>query len=124
MVNVRDENLTGRGLLLEVALQTKGLVALREHALVDRAVRGVTGDTALAQGFMFENEWTALRGMTLEAGIVLAKESHPATLDRLMPSGAAAFDCISLVRIVAIGAADFAFKNWMVMRQIELGAHL
>ena len=41
-----DQELSGNGLLLEVALQAKRLVPFCEHAGIDRAVRFVTGQAA------------------------------------------------------------------------------
>ena len=35
MILAADQNLSGRGLLLEVALQTETGVSLREHPLID-----------------------------------------------------------------------------------------
>jgi len=36
----------------------------------------------------------------------------------------ATFDCVSLVRVVAIRATDFAFEHRMMMRQLEFRADL
>jgi len=46
MVTAADQYDAGGGLLLEVALQTESLIALRQHPLVDGAVRLVAGETA------------------------------------------------------------------------------
>ncbi len=81
MIHVRNEDLAGGGLLLEVTSQTEGLVPLVEHALVDRPVGRMTSDTAFAHGLVLENERSALRGVTLEAGVVFTEQSCAATLD-------------------------------------------
>jgi hypothetical protein len=39
VIDVADENMPGNFLFLEVALQTKSVVALIQHSLVDGAVR-------------------------------------------------------------------------------------
>jgi hypothetical protein len=73
VIGIADENSAGRGLLLEMALQTKGGVALGQHALIDRAVRRVAAHTTLAQRLVFKDERSALRSVTLEAGSILTK---------------------------------------------------
>src|SRR6266498_5417896 len=44
-----DEDPPRRGLLLEMALEAKGLIARNQHALIDRTVRLVAGSAAFAQ---------------------------------------------------------------------------
>src|SRR6266567_168576 len=44
-----DEDLPRRGLLLEMALEAKGLIARHQHALIHRTVRLVAGDAAFTQ---------------------------------------------------------------------------
>jgi hypothetical protein len=57
--------------LLEMALQTKIRVANRQHFGVDRAMGRVTRRASFAQRFVFECVRAPLRGMTLNAIIVL-----------------------------------------------------
>ena len=64
-----NKNAAGLGLLLEMAFQTKIRVPLRQHLVVDRAMRIVAGGAAFAHGLVFENKWTALSGVALRAGI-------------------------------------------------------
>ncbi len=71
---------------------------------------------------MFVDKRAALRGVTLEAGIVSAHESDPASVQRLRHVGGTAFDWSAYVRIVAISTTDFAFENGMMMRQLKLRA--
>src|SRR5687768_12752946 len=89
-----DDN--SRGCLgLEVTLQTEVGVALHQHLIVRRAVRIVAGGADFADGFVFENERAALRGVAFHAGVALAGDG-----------GAAAFDGLAFVRVVAIAAGD------------------
>jgi hypothetical protein len=71
---------------------------------------------------VFVDKRTALRGMTLEAGIVSAKERDATTVDRLRHIGGGAFDRQPDMRVVAIGTTDFAFQHRVMMRQLELSA--
>lgn len=70
MVATPDEERAGSTLLLEMTFQTKGLVALGQHPLVNRAVRLVAGVATLAQRFMLEDKRSTLRSVTLETGFV------------------------------------------------------
>lgn len=72
VVRVADKNSSIRSLFLEVTFEAEGGAAGDQHALIDRTVGRVAGDATLADRFVFENEWTALRGVTLETGVVLA----------------------------------------------------
>ncbi len=72
MIDISDKDATGNSLFLEVTLQTKCLVALVQHSLIDRTMWRVADQTTFAHRFVLENEWTALRGVTLHAGIVRA----------------------------------------------------
>jgi hypothetical protein len=65
----------------------------------------------------------ALLRMTLEAGFVSTQESKAAGFERLLNIRAPAFNCDSLVHLVTIGAAHFAFHYWMVVRQLKCGAN-
>ena len=69
MVTTADEQRTAGGLLLEVALQAERLIALRQHPLVHRTVRLVTGKAAFPQRLVLEDK-APLGGMTLETGLV------------------------------------------------------
>lgn len=80
-------------------------------------------DTSFAQRFVFVDKRAALGGMTLEAGIVSAKERNTPAVDRLCHIGRGAFDGQADMRIMAISATDFAFEHGMMMRQLELGAN-
>ena len=77
----------------------------------------------LTQCFVLINKGTPLHGVTLEAGLVLAEESHATAFERLLHIGSAAFDCHSDVRVVAIGTTHFAFEHRMAMGQLKLRAH-
>ena len=72
VIGTANNNPGGR-LLLEMAPETKIGVARDQHLVVHRSMRIVTRCAAFADGFMFENEWPALRGMALTAGVALGK---------------------------------------------------
>ena len=84
----------------------------------------MAGHASFAQRLVFEDERPALRRVTLEAGVVLGQQSGAATLERLLAAGAAAFDRVSLMRVVAICAAHFSFEDRMVIGQFELAPAL
>jgi hypothetical protein len=116
VVCVTDENLSREFLLLEMALQAERTISFREHPLVDGSVRRMTDHASFAHCFMFEDEWTVLRRMALEAGFVLTEESDAAALERLLNIRTASLDRHSDVRIMAIRAAHFSLQYWMSMR--------
>jgi hypothetical protein len=84
----------------------------------------VTAHATFAERLVLEDERTALRGMALEAGFVLAKQAQATPLERLGEVRPSALDRVSFVRVMAIGAAYFSFEHRMVMRQIEFRADL
>jgi len=86
-------------------------------------MRRMTGHTTFAQRLVLENEWTSLRGMTLEAGFVLAQQANAATLEPLGETGAAPLYGRADMRIMTIGTTYFAFQHRMMVRQLELCAH-
>ena len=108
-----NENGAPADLLLEVALETEGGVALGQHLLIDRAVRLVAGVATLPERFVLEHIRPPLHGVTLEAGVVSAHDVRAAALHR----GA-------FVWIVASGAAHLAFDDRMMVRQAKLRAHI
>jgi len=73
---------------------------------------------------VLENEWTALRDVTLETSAVMAKKFGPAADNFLRKTRAASLDRPADVRVVAICATHFSFQHWMVMREFKLRAHL
>src|SRR5262245_23529758 len=91
MVHSTNDELTG-SLLLEMALDTKIMVSLRQHFGIHGPVGIVADSAAFPDGLMFEHERSALCKVTLAAGIPLSGE------------GCSAMDRISFVRIVAITA--------------------
>lgn len=113
VITSTDEDFAGRGLLLEMALQTKVRITLREHLVMDGAMRIVTGGASLAGRFMLEDERTALRDMALGASVGLAGKIE-----------ATAFDRMALVGIMTIAAAHFSIFDGMVMRQLETAFHI
>src|ERR1041385_17934 len=78
---------------------------------------------ALAHCLMLVNKRTALRGVALEASFVSAQESKTAGFERLLNIRAATFHRNSLMGVVTIGTAHFAFQHRMMVRQLKLCAH-
>jgi hypothetical protein len=79
--------------------------------------------TALTQCLMLVNKRAALLGVALKADFVSAQESKPAGFEVLLNICRCAFDRDSLVRVVTIRAAHFAFEHRMVVRQLERRAN-
>jgi len=123
VIDIRDNNLTAAALLLEMAFQTKRLVAFRQHPLINRPMGRMAGHTPFTERLVLEDKRTPLRRVTLEAGFVLAQQSHAATLERLWKVSPTPFDRVSLVRIMAIGTTHFPFEHRVVMRKLEFCAH-
>ena len=84
----------------------------------------MTAQATFAHRFVLEDKRAALRGMTLEAGLVLAEQRDAAALERLRKIRPAAFDRVPFVRVMAIGAAYLPLEHRMMMRQIEFRLHL
>ena len=122
VIGIADENSSAGFLFLEVTLQAQRCVAFVEQTRVDRAVRRVTTDAAFFQCFMLENEWTGLRGVTLETGFVLTEQQCSAAFHRLRQARSSALDGATDVRIMAIRAAHLAFQHRMVMRHFKSSA--
>jgi hypothetical protein len=83
----------------------------------------MTAHTTFAQCFVLEHKWAALRGVTLETRFVLAQQGHASTFETLRQVRAAAFDRVSFVRVMAIGATDFTLQHGVVMGELECCAH-
>ena len=83
----------------------------------------MTNNAALAHCFMFIDPRTPLRAVTLETGIVLAQKLYAAATHWLSKVCPAAFDSISLVRVVTIGATHPTLHYRMMVRQLELCSH-
>ena len=124
MIDVANEDVPGRFLLLEMTFQAKRCIAFVEQSLVHGAVGRMADHTALTQGLMFVNKRPALLSVALETSFVSAQESKSAGSERLLNVRAATFDGDSLVWIVTIAAAHFSFQHRVMMRQLELCAHL
>src|SRR5438046_787533 len=79
--------------------------------------------TALLHCLMWVNPGAPLLGVTLEARFVSAQERKATGFERLLNVRLSALDCDPFVRLVTIGAAHFAFRHWMVVRQLERSAN-
>ena len=69
-----DENHPSGGLLLGVAFQAEGGVAIREHPLIHRAMRLMARCAAFPEGLVLEDKRTALRRVASPTGIKLGGE--------------------------------------------------
>lgn len=109
MVLPADQDPSGRGLLLEVAFKTQHMIALGEHARVDRTVWLVTGRAAFAHRFVLEDKRSALSDVALAAGLLFRRKRRAAPNNRL-----------TLVRVVAVRATDPLLRaNRTGMRAVE-----
>src|SRR5262245_49601214 len=96
-----------------MTFETQDMVALDQHPGVDGAVRLMAGGAAFAHRFVFKHKWAPLRDVTFAAGVLFRGQRRPATDDGR-----------SLVRVVAVGAADLAFRHWMMIRELEAAGDL
>ncbi|MEN9975630.1 MAG: hypothetical protein RLZZ282_1636 [Verrucomicrobiota bacterium] len=95
---------------LEVALEAERRIALSEHFLVHGAVWAVTGGATVAGCLVFEHKRSALLGVTIEAGFILARDRH-----------AAALVSRAFVRVMAVTAGHLAGEHGVAVGQHELG---
>jgi hypothetical protein len=123
VVDVSNENVSRYFLLLEMAFQTERCIALVEQALVHGAVRRMADGATLPQCLMLVNEWPALLRVTLEARFVSAQERKAAGFELLLNVRRSAFDSDPFVHFVTIGAADFAFRHGVMVRQLKCRAN-
>ena len=123
VIDIADKDMPRRSLLLEMTFQTKCRVTFVKQSLIDGAVGRMADHTTLTKCLVLINKRPALLGVAFEASFVFAQESKTAAFECLLNISATAFDRDSLVRVVAIGAAHFAFRYRMVVRQLELGTH-
>ena len=123
VIDVSDENVPGYFLLLEMAFQTERRIAFVQQALVHGAVRRMADGTTLPQCLVLIHKRAALLCVTLEAGFVSAQESKASGFKLLLNVRLSAFDRDAFVHFVTIGAAHFAFRHRMVVRQLECRAN-
>ena len=98
---------------LGVTLQAEVRIVLDQELSIDRAMRTMAHDTAFAHRLMLEDVRTALGGMALEAGGVLAAERRaPARVRK------------PAMRVMALRAGHLAFRDGMMTGQAEVTAHL
>jgi hypothetical protein len=123
VIDVSNENVSGYFLFLEMAFQTERRVAFIQQTLVDGAVRRMTNGASLPQCLVLIHKWAALLRVTLEAGFVSAQECKAAGFERLLNIRRRAFNRDPFVRLMTIGAAHFAFRHRMMVRQSECCAN-
>lgn len=110
--NFPDEDIAGRRvgpLNLCVALQAKIGVAFGQHFCVNRSVRVMANDAALAQRFMFEDECSRLFAVAIRASFVQARHGQAAGWLKNIAS----------VRIMALHAIHQSFEHRMSFGQLE-----
>ncbi len=98
-------------LALEVAFEAEIVIALLQHLLIDRSVHTMTTAAAFPDGFMFEDEWPALRDMAFDAEILLCEQG-----------GATCAHGVPFMGVVAVDAGDFAFQDRVMIGKVELCA--
>ena len=123
MVDVSNEDVSRRSLLLKMTFQAKRGVAFVQQSLIDGTVGRMADHTTLTQCLVLINPRAPLLGVALKASFVSAQESKPTGFEVLLNVCRCAFDRDSLVRVVTIGAAHFAFEHRMVVRQLKLCPH-
>ena len=111
VVTSADEDNSRSGLLLEVAFEAQGGVALHQHLAVDRTVNRVARRAAFAHRLVLENERPALRSVTFAAGLTLHRR-------RKRPAESS----VPLVRVMTIAAGHFPFHDGMMVGQVELAS--
>jgi len=97
------------GSCIRVTLEAECRIAFGEHLLVHRAMRAVAGRAAFLNRIMSEYKVGTLGTMALGAGFIPAVEL-----------GAAAFNGIALVRVMAIRAGHLAVQHLVGERHAEL----
>ncbi len=114
VIDVADEKgprSTARFLHLSMAAQAEVRIANSQHLCVHRAMRSVADGAAFAECRMFEDVRFGLFAVTVGTGFIDARHRETA----------GGFHDIKPVRIVALNAGHFAFKDGMMLRQMELG---
>jgi hypothetical protein len=79
--------------------------------------------TTLPECLVLIHKWAALLRVTLEARFVSAQESKAAGFELLLNVRRSAFDRDTFVQFVTIAAADFALRDWVMVRQLERRAN-
>ena len=119
VIDVSNENVPLYFLLLEMALQTKRRVTFVQQSLVDGSMRRMANDTTLTHCLVLINKRAALLCVTLETGFVSAHKSEAASSELLLNVCRGTLGRDAFVRFVAIAAAHLAFKDRMMVRQLE-----
>lgn len=110
-VDLSGSNPRGDALVLSMAFQAKIIVTLHEQLGVDRPVRGMTYRATFPHRFVFVNEGAALLAMALAAGLVFAGHGQA-------PGWLHDFHAM---RVMALDTVHFSLRQWMMVRQVELG---
>ena len=97
-------------LRLRMAAQAQIRIRLVKHLVIDRAVRVMATDAALAQRFVLEDKTLRLLAVAIRA--LFVEPRHRESAGRL-------HDVVSM-RIVALHAVHLSFTNGMVLREVEI----
>jgi hypothetical protein len=116
VIDVTNENVSGYFLLLKMAFQTEGGVAVVQQSLIHGAVRRMADTATLTHRLMLVHPWAALLCVTLKAGFVSAQESKAASFKSLLNVCGRALKRDAFVRLMTIAAAHLSFGYRMMMR--------
>lgn len=111
MRNVANENIATSGMDLRVAFETKIVVPLHEHLVIDRTVRAVTNRASLPQRFVLVNHHFRLLAMALRAAFILPGKRQ----------AACRFENVRAMRVMALDTIHLPFENRMMLRQFKFG---
>lgn len=95
---------------LRVTFQAEIRVPLDKEFGVDRTMRLMTRGASFAHCFVFEHEWTDLIPVAISATLVQPRHRQPAGRS----------SDVRAMRIMTIAAAETAFEDRMMLRQVEL----
>jgi hypothetical protein len=113
MIDRANRDPTRRGLVLEVAFQTKDRVSLRQHLLVYGSVRLMAAQAAFPQSLVFEDMRAALGLMALHARLIFRQQGSTPAADRVSP-----------VRLMTSTAAHSPFQHRVPVWQSKLGPQI
>lgn len=105
-----DKNFAAASLDLRVALQAEVTITLDEHLRIDGTVWLMAGRATVAHGLVLECVRTSLFAVTVGASFVETR--HCQTSRRLHD--------VKAVRVMTLGAIHVSFRQWMMVRQVEL----
>jgi len=117
VIDIPDVKSPGRRrvLHLRMATEAKIVVPLRQHLVVDGAVRHVAGRASVAQRFVLINVRLGLLAMALGASVIEPRHRQ---------ASAGGLHDVRTVRIVALHAVHLALQHGMVLGKTQLSVNL